>query len=392
LALITTSLYQASLSAVATLQLNKQLLREMPSAKANRRLGLTVEDMVKLPTLLGSRMNSAKSLEIVRGYAADSKRTAVAPSKGVAHGQKGCVWDAMPSNKSLCKGEDLQRHIHHLKVSTEAAKGLSLTDVCRISMRTRDLLAHRLQWSEISAMAELHLQAKTKGQVTEDEFVSVLRPFTEDVLDDDERKTLFKRLDGEKRGYVTLQLTEAEHRKCEELTQMRKGALKATNVSHAISGTMHPYSVDAHKGNPRMQPQAFLPVEIAEELQTPVSVTPQMQDNFRQTPAEHIVSSSGTNLENGSEVVIESDEELQQLEHRLEELRAAQAARLRRRRKRDLEAEIGALQRELEAKTPTAKTPHASESPQDTKSRVSFALPETLQPCEVATEISETHF
>merc|ERR1739848_964624 len=94
-----------------------------------------------------------------------------------AFSSKGCVWHGTPSAKSVCNGEELLRQIQHLKVNNEADQGRSLTEVCRISMRTRDLLDRMLQWLD-SAMAEFHVQASHVGRVTEDEFIRVLRKHT----------------------------------------------------------------------------------------------------------------------------------------------------------------------------------------------------------------------
>jgi len=248
-----------------------------------------------------------------------------------------------------------------------------------------------------------------------------LRPFTEVVLDDDERKTLFKMLDGENKGYVTVQLTENEHQKCEELKRMRKPRTELmeelrAKVNSAIPRMRHHQPNDAANGSPHAQPQQPLPFDpIMEEPASPVLGFPQMQDEHSlqgdeelqelqpqdehplqgeeelqelERPDEHSLqghpaSASITDPEQELQTITKElgnaagDEELQELERRLDELRAQQAARLRRRRKRELEAEIEALQRELDAKTPTAKTPHAS----GTKSKVSFALPATLHPC-----------
>merc|ERR1711904_169692 len=146
----------------------------------------------------------------------------------------------------------------HLKVNKEAEKGLSLTEVCRISMRTRNLLSGRLRWLD-SAMAELHLQAGNSrtGRIMEEEFISVLRPFTGGVLDSNERRCLFKRLDGENKGFITLQLTDSEHKKCEELKTLKKSVESVASVKHVISAMkLQSANASDHCANLQQQPES----------------------------------------------------------------------------------------------------------------------------------------
>jgi len=284
----------------------------------------------------------------------------------------------------MCNGEDLLKHIHHIKVYNESEKGLSLTDVCRISMRTRDLLDRSVQWLD-SAMAELHLQAKTAGRVTDEEFINVLRPFTEGVLSAEERHTLFTRLDGENKGYVSLDLTEAEYRKVEELKSMRKTADVVTKVNHAISAIKH--KATTHQ-TPKtaIDDTALSNVDLPKEFKlSPSTVEPstdveniEASINTMELAKDSEVASSTAKLTNDSQADFADDAELQELECRLQELRKAQSDRLRRRRKRELQAEIEALQRELEAKTPKASTPQSTCTTSKVQRSVSFSLPSTL--------------
>jgi len=303
--------------------------------------------------------------------------------KGSVPAQKGCIWDATRNEKSLCKGEDLLKHIHHIKVNNEAEKGLSLTEVCRISMRTREFLAESLQWLD-SAMAHLQLRASSLGRVTEQEFIEILRPFTEGVLSLQERQLLFSRLDGENKGFVKLELTESEHKKYEEL--QRESSRK--DVKRVISAmrSQPSQAADAVCSQPaQMKPikehsAEEAPKTPAHEDQMVASSAPEAHKDLKdascdpEAPKESEVSSSREDLSANPEAMFADDAELQELEGRLQELRSMQAERLRQRRKRELQAEIEAVQRELEAKTPKATTPYAAESP----SKVSFALPSTL--------------
>jgi hypothetical protein len=300
-------------------------------------------------------------------------------------GAKACVWDATPNETSICKSEDLLKHIHHLKVNNEAEKGLSLTEVCRISMRTRDLLARQLQWLD-SAMAELHVQAKTTGRVTKEEFVGVLRTFTGDVLDDDDLQNLFTRLDGENKGYVILHLTETERKKADELKSMKKATNKLINVQRAISGMEQPAQRQLHSSSAQPEHPSQIEKPTADCSPRPPAQSKEEQasnceahrdDLVSPSTARAIVDIALTSLKE-PDVSMGEDQELRDLEQRLEDLRSAKAERMRRRRKRELQAEIDALQRELEARTPKAITPRTS-SPSRRPVTVSFALPEASE-------------
>jgi len=365
-----------------SLQLTKQLLQEMPLERpsSHRHLGASVAEVSKLPTLLErcSRTNMA-ARAFLKGSQADSlsTRSAFENRKNLA---KRCVWDATPSVKSVCQGEDLVKCIQHLKINNEAEKGLSLTEVCRISMRTRELLARQLQWLD-SAMAELHVQAETAGCVTRAEFVSVLRSFIGDVLDDEDLHMLFERLDGENKGYLILQLSEGEREKAEELKRMKKAATAVTKVNRAISAMAQPQlcsssalteGVESHTEGIESRTDHIHGPSAQRgsgKIESPC-LQPQHPEEIEQEEVE-------LELRRDDFVSLE-DVELQELEHRLEKLRSAKAERMRARRKRELQVEIEALERELAAKTPKGLTPHASTSSSDRPSHVSFALPTTL--------------
>lgn len=341
----------------------------MTRARSDKRLGQYTGEFFKLPTLLGSRTNGRNSHAFLsnKGSAENDSGTRGEQlwRKASSSAQKGCVWDPSRSEKSVCRGEDLLKHIHHIKVNNEAEKGLSLTEVCRISMRTRDFLAHSLQWLD-PAMAQLQLTADASGRVTDEEFVEILRPFTEGVLDASERHLLFSRLDGENKGFVMLELTESEHKKYEELKRMvpiREEAELASN-NEVISN------------------QVVAAPVMEEAVQAPLAEKEIRRGQMVASDVAEAPNASSTALRSDpilpvheAEAMIENDEELRELECRLEELRSMQAERLRQRRKRELEAEIEKVQRELAAKTPKASlTPHATES----ASKVTFALPSTL--------------
>jgi hypothetical protein len=376
------------------LQLNKQLLEEMAHARDGqhaRRLGQYTGEVFKLPTLLGSRTNGRSAHAFVSNKESvqnDSlTRGEQAPRQGPVSVQKGCVWDASRNAKSLCTGEDLLKHIHHIKVNSESEKGLSLTEVCRISMRTRDFLARSLQWLD-SAMAHLQLKANALGRVTESEFVEILGPFTEGVMDLKERHLLFSRLDGENKGSVKLELTESERNKYEELKGASKSVESVMKMNQVISA-MQAEAVNAMgpAAKASQQHQMAPMSEEAEQQQsanTQVSAEPITEEMvascINYAPDVSSTSREVDCTQEAEAMNMDDDEELRDLERRLEELRSMQAARLRQRRKRELEAEIEALQRELEAKTPKARTPHAASSPHASSatSKVSFALPSAL--------------
>jgi len=374
--------------------------------RPNKRLGQYTEDVFKLPTLLGSRTSGRNSPAFLsnKGFTEDDSRRGLEKKlKGSVPAQKGCVWDATRNEKSLCKGQDLLKHIHHIKVNNEAEKGLSLTEVCRISMRTREFLAESLQWLD-SAMAKLQLKATALGRVnalggvTEQEFVEILCPFTEGVLSLQERRLLFARLDGENKGFVKLELTESEHKKYEELKRQsdRKAVERVTMRSQPpqpadamCSQHTQMESIEEFNAEEALESQAH------EDQMESSTVSDEHNDQVASTvPEEHEdqmvasgplvapkqseVPSSRVDLPANPEAMLTDDAELQELQGRLQELRSMQAERLRRRRKRELEAEIEALQRELEAKTPKASTPGAAESLRSSTSKVSFALPSTL--------------
>lgn len=340
---------------------------------SNRRLGQYTGEVFKLPTLLGSRTNGRNSHAFLSDKGSTEDDSTRGPEKkltGSAPAQKGCVWDATRNEKSLCKGQDLLKHIHHIKINHEAEKGLSLTEVCRISMRTREFLADSLQWLD-SAMAHLQLRANSLGRVTEQEFIEILRPFTEGVLSLQERQLLFSRLDGENKGFVKLELTQSEHKKYEELQKERD----RKDVKRVISAMRSQPSQAADamcSQHAQMEP---IKEDGAEEAPKPPAHEDQVvATSVPEAQRESEVFSSRVDLPANPEAMFADDAELQELEGRLQELRSMQAERLRKRRKRELEAEIEALQQELEAKTPKAPTPHSAES----SSKVSFALPSAL--------------
>eukprot|EP00746_Dinoflagellata_sp_MGD_P125838 gnl/MRDRNA2_/MRDRNA2_60715_c0_seq1.p1 gnl/MRDRNA2_/MRDRNA2_60715_c0~~gnl/MRDRNA2_/MRDRNA2_60715_c0_seq1.p1 ORF type:complete len:373 (-),score=94.29 gnl/MRDRNA2_/MRDRNA2_60715_c0_seq1:205-1323(-) len=364
------------------------------TTRSNRRLGQYTGEVFALPTLLGSRTNGrnshAEDDAIIKFKGPEKK------PKGSVPSQKGCVWDAARNEKSICKGQDLLKHIHHIKVNNESEKGLSLTEVCRISMRTREFLAESLQWLD-SAMAQLQLGANASGRVTRQEFVEILNPFTEGVLSLQERHLLFMRLDGENKGYVNLELTESEHKKYEELKRKSSGkaAQRVSEMNHAPSAmrSQQPSQPADALGsqNIRMdlieeQSAVEVPNNQAHEDQVVASSVPEAHKDQEgssnaEPPKESEVSASPVDFTASPEAMFADDAELMELEGRLQELRSMQAERVRRRRKRELEAEIAALQRELEAKTPKARSPHAAESSCSSTSKVSFALPSTLGEC-----------
>lgn len=137
----------------------------------------------------------------------------------------------LPTPKPIVCTSDIMKQIEYLKTSHCENRARSLAESCTASARMHTAIHARLTRMD-EAMCELHVrceggeqQAGARG-VDEAEFVAVMKPYTEGVVQEHELKTIFHRLDKTGDGYVPLAMTVGEQKKLESMLTVKRKALR----------------------------------------------------------------------------------------------------------------------------------------------------------------------
>jgi hypothetical protein len=242
-----------------------------------------------------------------------------------------------------------------LKASKAEQAAHSLSQVCKAQRSAHEKVDRHMTRLD-SAMVALHSTLGDDQWVTAEQFVQVLQPYTQSVLDRDELIEIFSKLDAKDRGSIKMRLSEQENKKATDQMhqqmieiQKRKSArarfTKAVgavqNMRRSIKGML--MTKKSNKVAPCRDFDSIAPKQAAPIIPAYSEKRKPSLKKEPEPPAEPVASDNDESDED--------EEELALLQKKIVALKAAKEAKNQQeeQKKKERDAKMEALRRELEA-------------------------------------------
>eukprot|EP00746_Dinoflagellata_sp_MGD_P004663 gnl/MRDRNA2_/MRDRNA2_109025_c0_seq1.p1 gnl/MRDRNA2_/MRDRNA2_109025_c0~~gnl/MRDRNA2_/MRDRNA2_109025_c0_seq1.p1 ORF type:complete len:284 (+),score=108.77 gnl/MRDRNA2_/MRDRNA2_109025_c0_seq1:69-920(+) len=261
---------------------------------------------------------------------------------GHRHGQRVKTPDPFTSLQFL----QITKKIKAAKAEQQAQ---SLSQVCKAQRAAHEKVDRGLRRMD-SGMVALHGNLGEDQQVTAEQFVQVLQPYTSNVLDREELLDIFAKLDAKSVGHIKMRLSEQENEKAhlrmqEQMKEVQKRKSAKARLQKAVGAvqTMRRSlkgMLMIKKGNKVAPCQTF--DSIAPKQAAPV-IPPYHKEHHKPEPVP---------VDDDPDEDEEDDaEELALLEKKIAALKAAkeQQKQQEQTKKKERDAKMDALKRELEA-------------------------------------------
>jgi hypothetical protein len=239
------------------------------------------------------------------------------------------------------------KHVKHLKIEKAERAATGLSGVCKAQKSAKDQVDRSLRRMD-SAMIALHSTLNDNQKVTAEQFVQVLQPYTNGVLDRQELFDIFYKLDAKSVGQIAMRLTEEENRKAmnkaeEQMVVIQKRKSARERLQKAVGAVQ----------NMRKSIKAMLVSQKSKKVAPSAEfdeVAPKPKVEMDASWTKESQPKVTNNLHSDSHSDSEDEEEFLLLQKRIADLKAAKDKKEKdeQAKKQQRQAKMEALRKEME--------------------------------------------